>query len=199
MPCYGDQLRLHRHAQPDRPAAGRRRDHSGDGARHAALARADEILRPLRRADRACARRLCAEMHRPGHRAFSAQRPGGDHAGDQRRARLLGQSHKFPIERNMYSTLAGFVEPGESLEDSVRREVFEEVGVQGRRGGVSLQPALAVPRFADARLPCRGIDRGDRARNRGDAGCTLVYARRRSRTIANSASTCRGMIRSPGA
>jgi NAD+ diphosphatase len=43
---------------------------------------------------------------------------------------LLGQSHKFPIERNMYSTLAGFVEPGESLEDSVRREVFEEVGVQ---------------------------------------------------------------------
>ncbi len=43
---------------------------------------------------------------------------------------LLGQSHKFPLERNMYSTLAGFVEPGESLEDSVRREVFEEVGVQ---------------------------------------------------------------------
>ncbi len=43
---------------------------------------------------------------------------------------LLGQSLKFPIERNMYSTLAGFVEPGESLEDAVRREVFEEVGVR---------------------------------------------------------------------
>ncbi|HQT63459.1 MAG: NADH pyrophosphatase [Acidocella sp. 20-57-95] len=43
---------------------------------------------------------------------------------------LLGQSHKFPPERNFYSTLAGFVEPGESLEDAVRREVFEEVGVQ---------------------------------------------------------------------
>lgn len=28
-----------------------------------------------------------------------------------------------------YSTLAGFVEPGESLEDAVRREVFEEAGV----------------------------------------------------------------------
>ena len=42
---------------------------------------------------------------------------------------LLGQSHKFPIERNVFSTLAGFVEPGESLEDAVRREVFEEVGV----------------------------------------------------------------------
>jgi NAD+ diphosphatase len=43
---------------------------------------------------------------------------------------LLGQSHKFPPERNFYSTLAGFVEPGESLEDAVRREVFEEVGVR---------------------------------------------------------------------
>jgi NAD+ diphosphatase len=42
---------------------------------------------------------------------------------------LLGQSHKFPKERNFYSTLAGFVEPGESLEDAVRREVFEEVGI----------------------------------------------------------------------
>lgn len=43
---------------------------------------------------------------------------------------LLGQSLKFPIERNLYSTLAGFVEPGESLEDAVRREVLEEVGVR---------------------------------------------------------------------
>ncbi len=43
---------------------------------------------------------------------------------------LLGQSQNFPPERNMYSTLAGFVEPGESLEDAVRREVFEEVGVR---------------------------------------------------------------------
>jgi NAD+ diphosphatase len=43
---------------------------------------------------------------------------------------LLGQSHKFPVERNFYSTLAGFVEPGESLEDAVRREVFEEVGIR---------------------------------------------------------------------
>jgi NAD+ diphosphatase len=43
---------------------------------------------------------------------------------------LLGQSLKFAVERNLYSTLAGFVEPGESLEDAVRREVFEEVGVK---------------------------------------------------------------------
>lgn len=41
---------------------------------------------------------------------------------------LLARSPRFPP--GMYSTLAGFVEPGESLEDCVRREVFEEVGVQ---------------------------------------------------------------------
>jgi len=33
-------------------------------------------------------------------------------------------------ESNMYSTLAGFVESGESLEQAVHREVFEEVGVE---------------------------------------------------------------------
>jgi NAD+ diphosphatase len=42
---------------------------------------------------------------------------------------LLGQSHRFPAGRNFFSTLAGFVEPGESLEDAVRREVHEETGV----------------------------------------------------------------------
>ena len=31
---------------------------------------------------------------------------------------------------NFYSTLAGFVEPGESIEEAVHREVLEEVGIQ---------------------------------------------------------------------
>ena len=42
---------------------------------------------------------------------------------------LLGHSTRFP-RVNMYSTLAGFVEPGESLEEAVRREVLEESGIQ---------------------------------------------------------------------
>ncbi|HXJ09828.1 MAG TPA: NAD(+) diphosphatase, partial [Burkholderiales bacterium] len=43
---------------------------------------------------------------------------------------LLGRGPHFPA--GMYSALAGFVEPGESLEQCVEREVGEEVGVRVR-------------------------------------------------------------------
>jgi NAD+ diphosphatase len=57
----------------------------------------------------------------------------GDHA-------LLGHSRRFPNVA-MYSTLAGFVEPGESLEEAVAREVGEEAGVRvGRVDYHSSQP-----------------------------------------------------------
>lgn len=41
---------------------------------------------------------------------------------------LLGRQAAWPEGR--YSTIAGFVEPGESLEDAVAREVLEETGVR---------------------------------------------------------------------
>ncbi len=40
---------------------------------------------------------------------------------------LLGRGRHFP--RGMFSALAGFVEPGESIEEAVRREVFEETAI----------------------------------------------------------------------
>jgi NAD+ diphosphatase len=41
---------------------------------------------------------------------------------------LLARNAQWPT--SMYSTLAGFVEPGESIEQTVHREVLEEVGLQ---------------------------------------------------------------------
>jgi len=43
-------------------------------------------------------------------------------------AALLCHGVRFP--GRMYSCLAGFVEPGESIEDTIHREVYEEVGLQ---------------------------------------------------------------------
>ncbi|OJA10338.1 hypothetical protein AZE42_07345 [Rhizopogon vesiculosus] len=41
---------------------------------------------------------------------------------------LLGRNKKFPGK--FYSALAGFIEPGESFEDAVKREMWEEAGVK---------------------------------------------------------------------
>jgi NAD+ diphosphatase len=54
--------------------------------------------------------------------AITHGEPGAD---DE--ALLLGRQESWPEGR--YSTLAGFLEPGETLEDAVRREVAEETGV----------------------------------------------------------------------
>ena len=58
---------------------------------------------------------------------------------------LLGQPARF---RNMrvFTTLAGFVEPGESLEEAVAREVWEEAGIRVAQVRLPIEPALAVPR-----------------------------------------------------
>jgi NAD+ diphosphatase len=52
------------------------------------------------------------------------------HTDDRGDNLLLGRQPRFP-EGN-YSALAGFVEPGETIEEAVAREVYEEAGVRVR-------------------------------------------------------------------
>ncbi len=54
---------------------------------------------------------------------------------------LLGRQRRWP--KYWYSTLAGFQEPGESIEEAVRREVWEESGV--RLGRVVLHSSQPWP------------------------------------------------------
>lgn len=68
-----------------------------------------------------CTNAACGRMHFP--RTDAAIIVVVEHEG----ACLLGRQAGWPPGR--YSTLAGFIEPGEALEDAVRREVAEESGV----------------------------------------------------------------------
>ena len=68
-----------------------------------------------------CTNADCGRLHFP--RTDAAIIVLVEHEG----ACLLGRQAGWPKGR--YSTLAGFVEPGEALEDAVRREVAEESGV----------------------------------------------------------------------
>ena len=56
---------------------------------------------------------------------------------------LLARSPRF--NQGVYSTLAGFVEAGESVEDCVAREVFEEVGLQVQNLDVGARQGWPFP------------------------------------------------------
>ncbi|CAM3292934.1 NAD(+) diphosphatase [Halomonas lysinitropha] len=83
---------------------------------------------------------------------------------------LLARSPRFPPGR--YSTLAGFIEPGEAAEEAVRREIFEEVGLSVGRVSYFKSQAWPFPHslmlgfFAEAasrRIRIDGIEIADAA------------------------------------
>ena len=75
---------------------------------------------------------------------------------------LLGRSPRFPP--GMMSCLAGFVEPGETIEDAVRRETFEEAGIlAGEVRLMANQPwpfpmSLMIGAFVEARSTKIAVD-----------------------------------------
>jgi NAD+ diphosphatase len=76
---------------------------------------------------------------------------------------LLGRQPRFP--KGMYSALAGFLEPGETIEAAVRREIQEEAGVDcGEVRYFASQPwpfpsSLMIGCFAQARSRALEVDR----------------------------------------
>ncbi len=71
---------------------------------------------------------------------------------------LLGRSPAWP--EGMYSLLAGFMEPGETVEQAVRREVMEETGITvGSVGYVASQP---WPFPSSLMIGCWGIATSER-------------------------------------
>jgi len=102
----------------------------------AIAARAFQVVE-WHRTHRYCGRCGTPTRDKPGERAKEC--PGCGHVAYPRvspammvlvtrdRELLLARSHRFPS--GMYSALAGFVEPGETIEDCIHREVREEVGI----------------------------------------------------------------------
>lgn len=66
---------------------------------------------------------------------------------------LVGRQPQFPP--GMYSALAGFVEPGESLEEAVARELFEEAGI--RVSDVSYVASQPWPFPSSLMIGCRAV------------------------------------------
>ena len=70
---------------------------------------------------------------------------------------LLGRQPRFPPRR--FSALAGFVEPGESIEEAVAREVLEEAGV--RVTSVSYIASQPWPFPSSLMMGCHAVAAGD--------------------------------------
>ena len=100
---------------------------------------------------RRCTNPECARSHFPRTDPaviMLVTKPGPDGG-----AGLLG--HKSAFLPGMYSTLAGFVEPGESLEEAVAREVMEEAGIAVT--DVRYRASQPWPFPASLMLGCRAV------------------------------------------
>lgn len=77
--------------------------------------------------ERTCVNPDCAQTHYPRNDPVVIMLVVDDRDPDRPKC-LLGRSARHP--KGVLSTLAGYVEPGESLEQAVVREVFEEAGIR---------------------------------------------------------------------
>ena len=74
--------------------------------------------------------------------------------------------HARNFRGTFYGLVAGFLEAGETLEECVEREVFEETGLKGKEHHLLQQPALALPQRIDGGFHCRLRKRRDKTAGR---------------------------------
>ncbi len=120
------------------------------GTRAGAVARERPLLRPLRRHHAGQGRRLAAQVLGLRARMVPAHRSGGHHADHGRRALPAGA--RAPLRRQDVLDAGGLhrARRGHRACRAPRGAGGDQH--QGGRGQVPLEPALAVPAFADARL-----------------------------------------------
>ena len=128
----------------------------------AELAAMAKALMEWHRGHRFCA--ACGQPSHPSHAGWQRSCPAcaAQHfpRTDPVVIMLIVQDNSLLIGRNaawpegMFSLLAGFIEPGETIEAAVRREVFEETAV--RVGAVSYLASQPWPFPASLMIGCRG-------------------------------------------
>jgi NAD+ diphosphatase len=91
----------------------------------------------------------CGAEHFPRTDPVVIMLPIFRHA-DGREECLVGKNKRFPLP--LYSAFAGFVEPGESMEEAVRRELREEVNLEA--GAVSYHASQPWPFPSSLMLGC---------------------------------------------
>ena len=149
-PRCGRQASLVGAPRRRRDVGARRREPPRPRGRPAQLAPPPPVLRELRRRRPRASRPATCALPELRRAAPPAHRPGRDHARDRRRPRPARPQRE--LARAALLRLAGFVEPGESLEEAVAREVARGGRRRGRRRALRLVAAVAVPGVADARL-----------------------------------------------
>ena len=163
---------------------GRRDDVGARGPSRAArgVAAQPPVLRPVRHRHRRGARRACARRCPDcGLLAYPRLAPAVIMLVERDDGRaLLARNANFPS--GMFSCLAGFVEPGETLEHAVRREVMEEVGLA--IGDVEFRGSQPwpFPHQVMIGFGAQYLSRRDRDRRQGDRRGAVVHAATTRRT-----------------
>ena len=66
---------------------------------------------------------------------------------------LLLREFRMGVNRLIYNLCAGMIEEGESLEECIQRELYEETGLSVRRIRCILPPSFAAVAFSDVKYP----------------------------------------------